>query len=190
MGQTEEIILESALREFSRMGFADAKIETIAANCGVNKVTVFRHFESKEKLFQAVIDTYIRHLSLPEPPSLVGLPLEKGLYELCMSQFIFVFEHIHALRIEIQAEGLLEQEQSCFRRALERSILSYLNTYGPFTFSSAVIAAEMLACYVIWVPLGYNKNQGIWEINDHIRSSFETSLKKNISFITSALKRV
>jgi AcrR family transcriptional regulator len=45
----------AALRLFSERGFAGTRLEEVAAAAGVSKGTVYLYFESKERLFEAVI---------------------------------------------------------------------------------------------------------------------------------------
>jgi AcrR family transcriptional regulator len=47
--------LEAALRSFAERGFAGTRLEDVAASAGVSKGTVYLYFESKERLFEAVI---------------------------------------------------------------------------------------------------------------------------------------
>lgn len=53
---TETKILDSALELISQDGLKATTTKAIAEKASVNEVTLFRHFESKEKLFLAVID--------------------------------------------------------------------------------------------------------------------------------------
>lgn len=55
---TRERILEAGLRLFSKKGYLGATTKEIAKETGVAEVTLFRHFSSKEKLFEEVINTY------------------------------------------------------------------------------------------------------------------------------------
>lgn len=57
-GDTQERILEAALKLFSRKGFLGATTKEIAKLAGVAELTLFRHFPSKEKLFEAVINRF------------------------------------------------------------------------------------------------------------------------------------
>jgi AcrR family transcriptional regulator len=49
-------ILEVALKIFASNGYAGASIQEIVDQAGVTKPTLYYHFESKEGLFQALID--------------------------------------------------------------------------------------------------------------------------------------
>ncbi|WCN36939.1 TetR/AcrR family transcriptional regulator [Aneurinibacillus uraniidurans] len=66
--RTREKILNSAVEIFSQKGFQASTIREIARLAGVNDLTVYRHFESKEKLFS---EMFQRHTLLSEISSLV-----------------------------------------------------------------------------------------------------------------------
>lgn len=55
---TRNRILETGLRLFSKKGYLGATTKEIAKEAGIAEVTLFRHFPSKEKLFEDVINTY------------------------------------------------------------------------------------------------------------------------------------
>ncbi|GEN35393.1 MULTISPECIES: TetR/AcrR family transcriptional regulator [Aneurinibacillus] len=61
--RTREKILHSAVEIFSQKGFQASTIREIARLAGVNDLTVYRHFESKEKLFTEMLQ---RHALLAE----------------------------------------------------------------------------------------------------------------------------
>lgn len=48
-------LIAAALRLFAERGFAGTRLEDVAARAGVSKATVYLYFESKEKLFEAVV---------------------------------------------------------------------------------------------------------------------------------------
>jgi TetR/AcrR family transcriptional regulator len=52
---TQAQILDAAEEEFARYGLAGAKIDAIAARTGVVKAMIYYYFESKEGLYQAVM---------------------------------------------------------------------------------------------------------------------------------------
>ena len=54
--ETKEKILDAALELFSEKGFKATTTKAIAEKAGVNEVTLFRYFGSKDKLFLAIID--------------------------------------------------------------------------------------------------------------------------------------
>ncbi len=59
----KEQILDVAAREFARYGFANTQVQTIANHLGVGNGTVFRYFETKDKLFLAAVERGLRELN-------------------------------------------------------------------------------------------------------------------------------
>ena len=53
---TLERILQCAETEFAENGFATGKIQEIAAKAGVTKQLVYHYFESKEEVYQSVLE--------------------------------------------------------------------------------------------------------------------------------------
>jgi AcrR family transcriptional regulator len=81
--QTRDRILETALRLFSEKGYLGATTKEIARESGIAEVTLFRHFPSKEKLFEEVINTYSFLPALKElMPEIAGMSYEKALTEI------------------------------------------------------------------------------------------------------------
>ncbi len=54
--QRREQILTAATEAFARTGFAATSLEDIAAEAGITRVILYRHFDSKTDLYQAVLD--------------------------------------------------------------------------------------------------------------------------------------
>ena len=79
---TKEKILSAALELFSQNGYAGTNIRELSAALGMGKSSLYRHFESKEAIWNALLDEMIayygerfgsaEHLP-PVPESLEGL---------------------------------------------------------------------------------------------------------------------
>lgn len=55
---TRKKILEASLKLFSEKGFIGATTKEIAKEAGIAEITLFRHFPTKESLFEEVISRY------------------------------------------------------------------------------------------------------------------------------------
>lgn len=67
MQSTHRRLLEAARAEFGEKGIEAATTRGIAERAGCNEVTLFRHFESKQKLLAAVVqETSVEFLDLCE----------------------------------------------------------------------------------------------------------------------------
>jgi AcrR family transcriptional regulator len=53
--ERQATILGGAARAFARTGYAGTSMEDIAAASGITKLIVYRHFDSKEELYRAVL---------------------------------------------------------------------------------------------------------------------------------------
>src|SRR5689334_12795254 len=56
--QRREQILAAATRAFARNGFAATGLDDIAAEAGITRVLLYRHFDSKTDLYQAALDRF------------------------------------------------------------------------------------------------------------------------------------
>jgi AcrR family transcriptional regulator len=76
-------ILEGARTVFMREGFAQGSMDAVAAEAGVGKQTIYRHFRSKEALVEALVEA----MCAPEvvrPPT-KSLPAAQRLRELLLA---------------------------------------------------------------------------------------------------------
>ncbi|MCL4537010.1 MAG: TetR/AcrR family transcriptional regulator [Nitrospirae bacterium] len=77
---TKDKILETALKLFSQKGYLGATTKEIAKEAGIAEVTLFRHFPSKENLFEEVINTHSFLPALKElMPEIATMSYEKAL---------------------------------------------------------------------------------------------------------------
>lgn len=126
--KTRGRILEAALKVFGSRGYSGATTRAIAAEAGVNEVTLFRHFNSKRNLFMEMIADYYDSSGLKtmRPETLSGdcrqaltalgtrilsiLAARRGLYGLLLSEVERQSEVRDAvIQIPRQVRGLLTQ---------------------------------------------------------------------------------
>ena len=93
MSRKRTLIVDAALRAFLENGYAESSVNRIAADAGVSIKTLYRHFESKDDLFSAVMQAACspsgtQPAGEPEPgepawfrePPAVALPIAGGDY--------------------------------------------------------------------------------------------------------------
>jgi TetR/AcrR family transcriptional regulator len=90
---TKTKLLDAAEAEFAVTGLVAARLETIAAQTGVTKATIYYYFESKEELYRAVLGRcFTEALAMMEQLQLDCLPPDAALMRLleqilcCMSE--------------------------------------------------------------------------------------------------------
>ena len=74
--QTRDLLLDAALKVFSRRGYHAASVEEIAAEAGFSKGAVYSNFSSKEDLFLALIDRRFEK-DAQEYPGIINFMTEK-----------------------------------------------------------------------------------------------------------------
>lgn len=79
--ETQEQILNAAMRHFAEHGYRGASISKIAEEAGVSKSLIFWYFDSKGGLFQSIIDHFIKscknHLANAGPAGDARAKIEK-----------------------------------------------------------------------------------------------------------------
>ncbi len=97
---TREKILEAALRLFSQKGYLGATTKEISAESGVAEVTLFRHFSSKEALFEEMLSTYSFLPTLKGiMPSIKKMPYEKALEEIASGHLEVLSKRANLIKI-------------------------------------------------------------------------------------------
>jgi AcrR family transcriptional regulator len=67
--ERRDIILNAALRVFAQSGFAEAKMDQIAAAADLSKASLYLYFPSKDALLHSLLE---RHPLLPELPEMMA----------------------------------------------------------------------------------------------------------------------
>jgi putative acetyltransferase len=122
--------LEAAREEFSRVGPAGARVNRIAERAGVNKERIYGYFQSKEKLFEAVLaDTLRGHTEGVGPPTAeIGAYMERlydahprdpGLLRLLLWEALG-FEATDHIPAEAERRALYAEKLGLFSRAIGR----------------------------------------------------------------------
>ena len=116
---TKERILDAALEMFSQNGYAGTNIRELSASLGLVKSGVYKHYESKEAIWNALLDQmvayYGEHFGSPEHLPPVPDSLE-GLVDMTMRMVNFT---VHDKRISMTRKVLtLEQFRDVRAREL------------------------------------------------------------------------
>ncbi len=134
---TKERILSAALKMFSEKGYAASNIRELAASLGMGKSSMYRHFESKEDIWNTLLDEmtvyYEEHFGSPERLPAVPDSAE-GLVSLTMNLVNFT---IHDERVVMVRKALtIEQFRDDRARALAtRHFLTGLTEMFEYIFS-------------------------------------------------------
>ena len=92
--RSQQTILAAAREEFHQHGLGGARVDSIAERAGVDKKLLYYYFESKDKLFQAVLeDTYRGIREAEQQLHLLDLPPAEALRVLTTFTWTYYLEH-------------------------------------------------------------------------------------------------
>jgi AcrR family transcriptional regulator len=104
-------ILAAAARVYAQYGFRGATTRLIAAEAGVNEVTLFRTFGSKAELLQAMLQSQVTSTAAPTLPDDIGDP-QGAIVAWCDKLLDYLRGHAHIIRKTI-AEADERPDAAC-----------------------------------------------------------------------------
>ena len=122
---TKEKILAAALDMFSQYGFAGTNIRELAGSLGMGKSSMYRHFESKEDIWNALLDQMIAYYGEHFGSAEHLPPVPNSLEELTQMTMQMVNFTVHDERI-IMTRKVLTLEQFRDARARELATKHFL----------------------------------------------------------------
>ena len=104
--ETEIEILDAAEHVFAAVGYSGARVQAIADEAGVTKAMIHYYFDTKEKLFRAVLDRILFELiKLVQEVSSSGRPRVERLDTFVRGFFDYVSRHPHFGRLTFFVAG-------------------------------------------------------------------------------------
>ncbi len=177
-----EKIIESATKSFVHNGYTRSTTRQIAEDAGVTEITLFRHFGSKEKLFECVIDRFYQ--SIPDLTTLFSEQLSGSIDE----DLVTISKILLSILVE-RREGLIMalNEANHFSNAKEifikipTKLHSYLQAYfqekieeETFLPNDPIMLSRifwgLILSYTITMPIAENAGQTNDESDKFIRS--------------------
>jgi AcrR family transcriptional regulator len=154
--QRREQILAAATKAFARNGFAATGLDDIAAEAGITRVILYRHFDSKTDLYQAVLDRFCGVLSdhVAEPvggftdASIDGL-LKAAIAEPAGFRLLFV----HAAR-EPEFKALAQQFQADVTQAAHLQISQIVADPAWARWVAQLAPAAAIEAIIAWLDAG------------------------------------
>jgi Transcriptional regulator len=124
-----QMVLDGAVRVFTKYGFDASSMDKIAEAAGVSKRTIYNHFKSKESLFQAIVADFLKERdqikpieyskTLPLSEQLRGFaeaelylindPVRRGLSKLLTSVFLMDIDFGRSTRSQYEPHKALIQ---------------------------------------------------------------------------------
>jgi TetR/AcrR family transcriptional regulator len=118
----KEKILEASLDEFAEKGYDGSRVDKIAEKAGVNKALIYYHFQSKEGLYEAVID-FLFQKAIPAKMDLPNASVRENFLHM-MRQFL-VFLHVNPYFVKIM-DQTVNKEGGFFEKIHQQNVFFQL----------------------------------------------------------------
>ncbi len=128
-----EKILQGAMQEFLKHGYAGTSMDKIALAAGVSKATVYSKFQDKEGLFKELIEQLARKkfkiIFGTEPPKGEPATVLRELGTKALHQMVTDQEHCAFMRVLIGESGRFPELAQICVRAMMKPVLETLSQY-------------------------------------------------------------
>ncbi|AEB44390.1 TetR/AcrR family transcriptional regulator [Micromonospora maris] len=150
-----QAIIAAALRVFAREGYGQASLDTIAAEAGVAKPTIYNHLGGKENLFRHVLAEIAARSNAKTLAALQTFPTDPQELR----------DHLNTVGLRL-AECFVDEQSSALRRLLHAEIARFPDLFDVVLDSGPNQATEALAG-----RLARLANAGYLTIEDPIRAA-------------------
>lgn len=153
-----ERLIEAAAEVFARDGLSSATTREIARTAGVNEVTLFRNFQTKQNLLAAVLEKAFENKANPQAERFAALPADASLAEIVTTfaeaDFANMTCHISLLRVLVgEIHRFQEHEMKVLRaifrprreRMIERLITAQQRGQAREDIDPAIIVDQLVA---------------------------------------------
>jgi AcrR family transcriptional regulator len=154
--QRREQILAAATEAFARRGFAATGLDDIAAEAGITRVLLYRHFDSKTDLYQAVLDRMCARLDahVEEPVGGFSNASLDGLLDAAIESpagFRLLFQH--ALR-EPEFKDRIEKFRTDITAASYLQISAVVPDEGLARWAAHLAPVVAIEAIIAWFDAG------------------------------------
>lgn len=154
--ERREQILAAATEAFARSGFAATGLDEIAAEAGISRVILYRHFDSKTDLYQAVLDRTCARLDahVGEPVGGFTDASIDGLIAVAVESpagFQLLFQH--AAR-EPEFRARIDTFQADITSAAYPQISAFVADEGLARWASRLAPVVAIQAIIAWLDAG------------------------------------
>ncbi|MFV0440451.1 MAG: TetR/AcrR family transcriptional regulator [Lachnospirales bacterium] len=152
---TREKIIKTSLELFAQFGYTSTSTKQIAQEACVNEVTIFRHFGTKDKLFQEVMREYVESLEFSQKIGVYEkLPVDECVKKIGREYLDYCFDNFEIYKIQMKMQDNIEQMN---KLQLSKTYVSGCTTYFNHLKEKGLIKndPEKLANIFILSVLGF-----------------------------------
>jgi AcrR family transcriptional regulator len=164
--ETNEQLLKATLKLISEKGYLGATTREIAQEAGVTELTLFRHFGSKEMLFEELLKSYTFLPKLKELlPELEGLTCEQSL-TMIARRFLLTLKERKPMISILYSEVTTYPEKirtvyNNFIDEMRATLAGYFKILQERGILKLTISPEIAARVFLWILFSYFRSEEI-----------------------------
>lgn len=167
---TKKKIMHVALKLFSEQGYYQTTTKQVAQEAGINEVTLFRHFGTKENLFQETTQEYVIEINFSrEFKKIITADFKETIEKLALLYLDYCRQNTKLYKIQMR---LSDETKSFTKLKLSIEFKKYLVLYFKTLAGTKIISgdASIMADSLIGAWLGsftvYLLSAGTFSDND------------------------
>jgi len=162
-------LIGAATRAFATAGFAGTSLDDVAAEAGVSRVLIYRHFESKAELYQAVLDEIAEQLvRATAAPDALGPGSLEGLVQVAQDNpdgFRLFFRHAGR-------EPEFRRHADWLREAMVETSRPYLEQRLPDearrSWAAALVPVVVIEAVIAWLDAEAPRPETAARVLEHV----------------------
>jgi len=187
---TEEKIINAALDEFAELGYAGARVDSIAERGAINKAMIYYYFKSKEKLYERILTDIAAEIygQIKEASADGNEPIEQfysiigryvDLLKLIDRRFMRIYmreiasggEFFRKIAVPNLVMPVMTIVEPLFKKGVERGEIRDLNPYMTFL----QIIGGIIFFNIIRIPMEGSPVEGVI-FKDNFYEEFRTNM--------------
>ncbi|NFH69205.1 TetR/AcrR family transcriptional regulator [Clostridium botulinum] len=186
MNKTKKSIFNSSIEVFSKSGYRGATMDEIATTAGLAKGTLYYNFNSKEEIFNFIVDNGLKLLNdeIAAVNELNDDAIEK-LKQVCKIQLTFMYEHNSFFRV-VMSQLWGDEERQVILREKVKGHIKEIEKYIQMGIEDGCIRkgdSEVMA----YEFFGTLCSSAIYELINIENVSLEDTINKTLEFIFNGL---
>ncbi len=158
--KTSEKIMKAALDLFSKQGYFKTTTREIADLAEINELTLFRHFGTKENLFQQTTQAYVQDINIKgEIEQFKNQPFEKSIQDIALDYLEFCYQNKQIYKIQMHlSDNMKDFVRLKLSRGYQKELKEYFNELknegkinGDPEKMSVVFINSILGAFTVYV---------------------------------------
>ena len=186
---TRRQLLEATLKLISEKGYLGATTREISQEAGVTELTLFRHFGSKEMLFEELLKTYTFLPQLKELlPELGSMDSDEAL-AMIATRFLLSLKERKAMIKIMYSEVTIYPEKirnvyNKFVDAMRGTLAEYFSSLQEKGILKKELSPETAAKVFLWVLISYFRSEEIMRSSGMKKKSMEKQVREIIEIFS------